>query len=168
MLRKEKLDTPTPEQMAKGGYQRRYVTHVEDNTKAMAHISLHSPVERWLKGGRLSDSQYAAIELVRRLWRLAGLYQKLTATYGERIPGNTEAATHAEIDARRKLHALQDCIPGGAGSGYWMVFEQVCRYDEPAGVAGSRLGYGTRSGAERAHTIVCMVADIIAEEEGLA
>ena len=34
----EKLEEPTREQQARGGFVRQFVTHVETGTKAMAHI----------------------------------------------------------------------------------------------------------------------------------
>ena len=160
------METPTAEQMANGHYTRQFITHVETATKAMAHIAATTPVERWQRDGRLSDSQLTAIALMRRLWAIAGLRQKTTATYGERlaISVNNEWLANTEIDARKDLHRIQDYIPRT----YWDVFEQVCRHDEPAGVAGSRLGFGERSAKDRAHTIVCFVADVICMHERLA
>ena len=164
----ERLEEPTPEQLAHGGYIRDFVTHVETATKATAYRAAHDPVERWELANRLSDSQMIAIGLVRRLWRLAGLSQKVTASYGERIPGegNMEVRAANEIDARHDLHRIQDYFPGPLQT-YYSVFENVVRHGEPAGVAGSRLGFGERTGSERAHTIVCFVADVIAMKERL-
>jgi hypothetical protein len=161
----ERLEQPTPEQLAKGGFTRDFITHVETATKATAYRAAHDPVERWEAAGRMSDNQMIAIGLVRRLWRLTGLSQIVTANYGTRIPGagNVEARAATEIDARHDLHRIQDYIP----LTYWNVFENVVRHGEPAGVAGSRLGFGDRTSSERAHTIVCFVADVIAMKERL-
>lgn len=157
------LDGPTPEQLAKGGYERKFITHVETATKPMAHVVATEPVERWHKEGRLSDTQYAAIALVRALWRLAGVSQRVTANYGERMPPGTtnEWLAVQEIEAREDLHRIQAWFPRH----YWEMFEAVCRFDEPAGTAGSRLGWGTRSARDRAHTVVCFIADYIASKE---
>jgi hypothetical protein len=165
MIAAQTLDEPTPEQIANGQFAREFVTHVDTNTKAMAFISLHDPVERWRRANRLSDSQLLAIAFLRRLWALAGLSQRVTANYGERIPGqgNVERRAVNEIEARADLHRVQGYVP----KGYFDVFENVVRHGEPAGVAGSRLGFGDRASDIRAHTIVCFVADIVAMNERL-
>lgn len=158
-------DGPTPEQIAKGDTERRFVTHAETATKAMAHISAHSPVERWIRAERLSDSQIAAIALVRGLWGKCGLKQRTTANYGERLPvafENEWAAVH-KIQAQRDLDRIESYVPAH----WWECFENVCRFDEPAGVAGSSLGYGSRNAEVRAHMIVVCTADLIAREERL-
>jgi hypothetical protein len=158
----EPMDMPTQAQLRNGGYERKFVTHVETNTKAMAFVSSHDPVERWLRDGRLSDAQEVAIGAVRRLWRLSGISQKVTATYGERCGGGSaEYQAINEIEAREDLHRMQGYIP----KPYWDVWENVCRHGMPAGVAGAELGYGTRSAQDRAHHIVCFVADTIAMME---
>lgn len=161
----EKLDEPTREQIAHGGYERAFVTHAETATVTTAFRAAHDPVERWERDGRLSDTQLLAIALLRRLWRLAGLSQRVTANYGERIPGQGNAEHRAvnEIEARQDLHRIQDYIPRP----YWQIWENVVRHGEPAGVAGSRLGFGGRSADARAHTIVCFVADVICMKERL-
>lgn len=162
--RQPKSETPTPEQLANGDYARRFVMHAESATETMAYISRADPVERWSAVGRLSDTQRAAIDLVRALWGKTEMPQKVTASYGERMQGGSaEGRAAVEIDARRDLHRIMDYIPAA----YWHVFEMVCRYEEAAGVAGSRLGFGDRSARDRAHTIVCFVADIIAMKERL-
>lgn len=154
-----RLDIITPEQRAKGTYdgERRIV-----NTGG-------TPVMRWIKAGKINETQALAIQLCYRLWDLAGIRQRTTANYGEQIGGEgdpVEWRAVTEIEARENLHRVQDYFPG-ALKGYWSVFENVCRHDEPAGVAGSRLGFGARSAEDRAHTIVCFVADVIAMNERL-
>lgn len=161
------LVRPTAAQLANGSYEQRFITHVETNTKAQAYVSDHDPVERWYRADRLSDTQVAAIDAVRRLWRLAGIEQKVTASYGERIAGygSSERRALTEIKARQDLHRMQDYFPGTLTT-YWQVFENVCRHGQSAGVAGAALGFGSRSAQDRAHTIVCFVADFISSKEG--
>lgn len=163
----KKIDTPTPEQLAKGGYKRRFVMHTETATETAAFVSRHDPVKRWEDLGRLEPHQLAAIDLCQHLWETACLPIKVTGTYGERIAatGSSEARTNAQLDARESLYRIMDYFAGLEK--WWAVFENVCRHGEPAGIAGSRLGYGGRSGADRAHTVVCFVADKIAEQERL-
>lgn len=158
--------TPTPEQLAKGGYEDRFVMHVDTQTKAKAHVSAHSPVERWYRAKRLTDTQMGAIELVRSLWRQIELRQRVTATYGERTPisfDNEWAAIH-EIEARKKL----DRIEGYFIPWQWDAFENIARFDEPAGSAGASLGFSGTTGAQAAMLmLVRLVADGIAKEERL-
>ena len=158
---------PTPAQLANGDYVRRFVMNSDDYTQAMTYVSQHDPIERWKSANRLEAHQVAAIELCRRLWHVAGLPIRITANYGERIPvtGSSERLNNAQIDARDQLYRIMDYFTGLEK--WWHIFEQVCRHGEPAGVAGSRLGYGSRGGADRAHTVVCFVADKIAEQEKL-
>lgn len=148
------LSVITPEQRAKGTYQgeRRIVNN-------------HDPVQRWIASGKLTDTQQRAIGYVRRLWDIAGLDRPVTAQYGHTASGAGCAELRAgiEIDAREDLHRCQAYVP----QPYWAVFEMVCRWDEPAGVAGSSLGQSTRAAQTRAHTIVCFVADMISMRERL-
>lgn len=159
-------ETPTPEQLAQGGYERGFVTHVETGTVTTAHISAHSPVERWKRAGRLSDSQIAAIALCEALWAKCGISQKLCSTYGERLPiafENEWAAVH-KMDAQRRLDRIEGYIPPHM----WSVWENVVRFDEPAGTAGASLGFEGSKGSQAAVLMLVMnVADIIAREERL-
>lgn len=169
MPRKPALQTPTPEQLANGKYARRFVNHVESNTEAMVHVSRHHPVERWKAADRLEAHQVAAIELCQSLWNIAGLPIRVTASYGERIPvtGSSERLSNEQIDARNRLYRIRDYFAGL--DKWWDVFENVCRFGESAGVAGTSLSQGgsNRAAEERAHTVVCFVADIIAQNERL-
>lgn len=159
-------ETPTREQLATGDYERGFVTHVETGTVTTAHISAHSPVARWKKAERLSDSQIAAIDLCEALWAKSGLRQKMTASYGERMPmgcDNEWIAVH-EIDARRRLARIEGYVPAHM----FEVFENVVRHGEASGTAGASLGFEGSRSAQAAVLMLCMcVADIIAREERL-
>lgn len=143
------LDVITPEMRAKGTYH-----------GLRTIVNNHDPVERWKAAGKLSQPQQVVIEMCQRLWRLAGLQQRVTASYGERMPASTgyELRALTEIEAREDLHRMQDYVPAQ----YWSIFELVCRWGEAAGVAG---GEGDRNGAHKAYVVVCFVADIIASKE---
>src|SRR5690606_15090403 len=128
-----------------------------------------TPLCRWIAAGKLSDSQMLAIQECRRLWAIAGVEQRTTANYGERLAASSHSDDHraiVEIEAREDLRRIQGYFKGLEK--WWQIFENVVRFDEPAGVAGSRLGFGSRSSEDRAHTVVCLVADIIAEKERLS
>lgn len=160
---KKRADGPTPEQLAKGAYGRMFTMHVETATEAMTHVSRHDPVERWKASERLSDGQIAAIELCRRLWSLAGINQRVTANYGERISGgDVEHNALAKIQARADLHRIQNYFPGSFQA-FWRIWENVCRHGIAAGIAGG----DERTGAAIAFMAVTAVADRIAELERL-
>lgn len=161
---------PTAEQLASGQYRRALVMHAESATGAAAYVSRHDPVQRWLEAKRLTDTQEVAIAFVRRLWELVGTDPKVTATYGEKTPpGNVEQRVLSVLEADEDLKRVISYFPKDefGKRPYWDLFENVCRWGEPAGVAGSRLGFGDRSAQDRAHQIVCFVADIIAMRERL-
>lgn len=155
---------PPPEQM--GAMQDRYVTHVETGTITKTHVAAHSLVARWKRAGRLSDTQIAAIALCEALWAKCGLRQKLTASYGERMPGgcDNEWLAASVIQAGKDLARIEGyCVP-------WQFewFENVVRWGEAAGSAGASLGFNGSKGAQAATLmLVQCVADQIAKEERL-
>jgi hypothetical protein len=143
------LDVITPEMKAKGTYT---------GTRS-GIVNNHDPVERWKAAGKLTQGQQVVIEMCQRLWRLAGLSQRVTASYGERMPASVSYELRAltEIEAREDLHRIQDYVPAP----YWSIFENCCRHQMPAGIAGG----DDRNGAHRAYVVVCFVADVIAMRE---
>ena len=162
----EALDGPTEAQLANGNYKREDFIHADNAQRVTAYINRGgTPLARWIAENKLTDNQRVAIAYVIRLWQLAGTERRITANYGERIPGGGNAEHRAvnEIEARQDLHTIQGYIPAK----YWDVFENCIRWDEPAGIAGSKLGFGGRSACDRAHQVVCFVADIIFEKERL-
>ena len=160
------LDGPTPEQIRKGGVEREDFIHADLGQRVTAYVNRGgTPLARWLaEPPSLSPNQAAAIQHCLYLWRMAGTEKRVTANYGERIPGSGSSEIKAanEIEARQDLHRIQGYVPAK----YWSCFENVIRWDEPAGVAGSKLGFTGRA-CDRAHTIVCFVADLIFEKERL-
>lgn len=154
------------EAMAHGDYADAFVRSDDDT---IARVKLNrggTPVMRWARDKRLSDTQMLAISHCLRLWALAGINPRVTGQYGERIPGGdheSERRVSSYVEALADLRRIKDYIP----CQWFGIFENVCRFDEPAGIAGSRLGFGNRSAQDRAHTVVCMVADVIAMREGL-
>lgn len=162
----EALDGPTEAQIANGNFERTDFIHADTAQRVTAFVNRGgTPYARWKAEERLTDNQRVAIDHVIRLWALAGTERRITANYGERISGsgNAEHRAISEIEAREDLHRIQDYIP----SKYWHCFENVIRWDEPAGIAGSKLGFGGRSACDRAHQVCCFVADIIFERERL-
>lgn len=152
--------------LANGDYRKRFITHVETNTKAETFVSSHDAVARWDDAGRLTDNQLTVIAMLRRLWELTGLRQRITASYGERIPGVScnELAAINEIEAREDLKRIEGYFPGALRT-YFSVFENICRHGMTAGLAGAALSTSSRTADARAHQVVCFVADIIATNE---
>lgn len=154
------LDIITPEQRAKGGYE-------GDGRRIVNRGG--TPVARWIKAGKLSPSQITAIEHCQRLWRITGTDQRVTSLYGEAFGGT--GGTESESTIQRYMAAKEDLARvEGYFTGldnWWNVFVNVCRFDEPAGVAGSRLGVVDKEAIHRALTTVCFIADIIATRERL-
>jgi hypothetical protein len=118
-------------------------------------------VARWKASKLLSETQIAAIDHCEQLWAMLGgasLVMNL-----ERIPGGGGGDGWAETQALDDLRRIKGYFPAL----WWSVFENVCRFDEPAGYAGSRLTSCRNDRVVAARTTVQFVADIIAMKERL-
>lgn len=121
-----------------------------------------TPVARWKAASLLSESQLAAIAHCERLWGM--LNGKALVMDLMRIPGQPSGNGWAEQEALDDLARMKGYIPAK----YWSVFESVCRFDEPAGYAGSRIATHKDEQAIAARLIVQFVADTIAMKERLS
>jgi hypothetical protein len=122
-----------------------------------------TPVARWKAARLLSASQVAAIDHCEQLWsQLNG--KSLVAKYDATIPGGGTGNGWAEQEALDALKRIKDYFPVK----WWSIFESVCRFDEPAGFAGSRLTECQNDRVAAARTTVQFVADIIAMKEHLS
>lgn len=121
-------------------------------------------LDRWQAAGMISDSQLAAILHVQRLWRLVEQGPRLVANLDRTVFGCQGEGNLAEIEARAAL----DRIRRGFPFPHWDVFERVCRWDEPAGTAGSRLANVSHEGSLAARLTVCLIADLIYMREKLS
>lgn len=144
-------------------YARQHGDYVREGNKASINRG-GTPVARWRSAvpPLLSETQLAAIELCWRLWdragRESGLVQDLLKVVGQPAPSGW-----SQQDALDHLARIKEYVPGP----YFGVFENVCRFDEPAGVAGSKLATNRRSAIDAARICVCFVADIIHQRERL-
>lgn len=120
-----------------------------------------TPVARWKAAQLLSASQVAAIDHCERLW--SQLTGKSLVMDIERVPGAGTGSGWAEQEALDDLRRIKGYFPAK----YWLVFENVCRFDEPAGFAGSGLTAVRAEQAASARTTVMFVADVIAMKERL-
>lgn len=120
-----------------------------------------TPVARWKAAKLLSDSQVAAIDHCEALW--AQLGGKGLVMDLARIPGAGQGNGWAEQEALDDLKRIKGYVPAK----YWSVFENVCRFDETAGFAGSALTNCRNDQVAAARFTVQFVADIIAMNERL-
>lgn len=119
---------PTPEQLARGTYERGFIMD-DDGRNAMAHRNLATdPVMLWQSKGLIDHRQKAAIDHVRRLWRLVGVRQRVTVNYAEPIRGAavTEQNSAEIIAARRDLARVEGYLAGNEAA--WSRFENACRF----------------------------------------
>jgi hypothetical protein len=120
-----------------------------------------TPVARWKAAKLLSESQVAAIDHCERLWSMLG-GKSLVADLSK-IPGSGGGSGWAEQEALDDLRRIKGYFPAK----WWSVFENVCRFDEAAGFAGSSLTDCRNDQVTAARTTVQFVADIIAMKERL-
>jgi len=136
-------------------------------TGEMRHALINrggTALDRWKRDGLLSESQLAAIAHVARLWRLTDTSARLVANLDRTVFGCPGDGNVAEIEARSDLRRIRESFHPT----YWDVFENVCRFDEPAGVAGSKLANDDPTRRTMARTIVCLIADHIYMRERLS
>jgi hypothetical protein len=120
-------------------------------------------LDRWKRDGNISESQEAGILHCQALWsRLK--HPRVVANLNANGGGYNEGWTLHQVEALDALHQISSAFPHD----YWNVFENVCRHDLPAGVAGSRLANTKRSAEAAARMIVCFIADLIAMRERLS
>lgn len=119
-------------------------------------------VARWHRAGDLTDTQLRAIEHVQGLWERAGTVCGLVFD-PLKVPGGVGGEGMSQHLALSDLHDLKCKVPAR----YWSVFENVCRFDEPAGTAGSSLATNSRSALTSARVCVAFVADLIAMWRGM-
>ena len=157
----EELDGPTEAQIRNGDYERGTIIHADTFRRETVHINRGGTfIARWEKKHKLSKRQAAVIDWCLRLWHIAGHNQSVTAQYGERIraTGSTELAAIKRRAADEELTKFRSYVSRNA----WETFENVCRFDR-IGVAD--VSWASRIAEIRAHTLVCDVADMIAEKE---
>jgi hypothetical protein len=127
-----------------------------------------STVDKWLFDGGpgFEAPEAAAIAHVRRLWKVVGSGSRLTGRYDPsaliRSTGSRVADQEAYRSALLTLGAYQEQFPARI----WEAFENVVRWDEPAGVAGSRMANHPAERRAHAKASVGFVASKIAEWRG--
>lgn len=158
----EILDGPTEAQLANGDYTREFVTNGDTSTKSMAHRNRDSfVIERWLEDEtHFPPGAVQAVRDCQFFWnRLKS--PRIIANYGERIHGGQNDGI-GETEALSELKWMAQDIPDR----FWSVFENVARWNEPAGVAGSAWAKNTPQQIQSAKVITGFVACLIAQRKG--
>ena len=115
-------------------------------------------VDRWIANDTrdmFAESEQRAIRYTQNLWvRVEG---------GLRAVDPSADIVDAPLgwsqqEALVELKRLEARVPRA----YWDVYENVCRWDEEAGVAGSKLASNNRSAIDAAKTTVAFTASLIA------
>lgn len=119
-------------------------------------------VDRWHRDKQLTDTQVRAIEHVQSLWQRAATVRGLVFD-PLKVPGSTGGDGLSQQEALDDLARYRRDVPAR----YWDVFEAVCRWDEPAGRAGSKLATNRPAALTSARVCVAFVADLIAMWRGM-
>lgn len=119
-------------------------------------------LDRWFSEGGPGFDQGAelAVKWCQKAWESQGIIGRLTAAYEPTIGGQSNHEYIVEM--REELIYTERQFPPA----YWRVFEQVARFGQPAGVAGSDLASNTPQATATAKAIVGMVASMIAMQRG--
>ena len=121
-------------------------------------------IDRWIgndRAGLFGEPQQRAIQYTQRLWIRAEA--RLRAVDPARDVVDEDLDGMSQQEALDELTRLQDRLP----LPYWQVYENVCRFDEEAGTAGSRLASNSRSAVDAAKTTVAFTASLIAMWRGM-
>jgi hypothetical protein len=152
-------------QIARGGHQRVDVK-LDPGERAQTLKTLvnrgGTAVDRWYRDRLLTDLQIKAIEHCQALWERAATVSGLVAN-PMRVAGHSNTSGWAQQEALDDLASYKRRVPAK----YWDVFENVCRWDEPAGAAGSSLATNSRAALVSARICVAFVADLIVMWRGL-
>lgn len=117
-------------------------------------------LERWVANDRsnlFGEGQQRAIRYTQSLWARADGTLRAVDHSRDVIDCMTEGMSQQE--ALDELRVLKGQVPRP----YWDCYERVCRFDEEAGTAGSRLATNSRSAIDAAKTTVAFTASLIAQ-----
>ena len=97
-----------------------------------------------------------AINHCQTLWSRIGGGRGLTVDF-DRVAGLPGGQGYAQQEAFALIADYEKRLPRD----YWQVFENVCRWDEPGGVAGSRFANDNGRASQSALVCVRFIADLI-------
>jgi hypothetical protein len=116
-------------------------------------------VERWItndKAGLFGEPQQRAIRYTQGLWVRAEGHLRATDHARDVVDQQIEGMSQQE--ALDELQRFKAQVPRP----YWDCYENVCRFDEEAGTAGSKIASNSRSAVDAAKTTVAFTASLIA------
>lgn len=158
------------EQITKGNFIRGTVTDLsgEIGGRRMSLIPVllnrgGTAVERWLANDEkrkpserlFGENERRAIHYCQNLWtRADGCLAAIDPT-ADRVD---QPLGWAQQEAICELNRLAERVPRP----FWQCYENVVRFDEEAGAAGSRLASNSRSAIDAAKTTVAFTASLIA------
>lgn len=153
----------TPERLAKGDMIMVVNPALIDSSQRAGSIRrvTTSTIERWKRTALLDERQMVAISHCQTLWGRIGGGRGLTVDF-ERVAGLPGGQGYAQQEALSMIADYEKRIPRD----YWQVFENVCRWDEPGGVAGSRWANDAARASQSALICVRFVADLICKWNG--
>lgn len=152
-----------------GDYRHQFMPDPDAENRRRKMVSLVvnravSTVDKWLHEGGpgFEAPQARAIQYCRRLWNRVGGGQPVVANYDwiMRCAGGGEGDREGYLAALHELHALEERL---AMPDYWRTFEDMVRFNLPAGRTVGAVGQATRRHRERAKKMVGFVASKIAE-----
>ena len=120
-------------------------------------------VDRWIandRTGQFAEPQQAAIRYCRNLWHRADGGLSAVDPSADKVDAPLGWSQHEAL-------AELDQLKRGMPRLYWEVYENVCRFDEEAGVAGSKLATNARSAIDAARVTVAFVASLVAIRAGM-
>lgn len=115
-------------------------------------------VERWISNdsnGMFGESEQRAIRYCQNLWTRAEGNLKAIDPSADRVDA---PLGWAQQEALVELRRIEARVP----KPYWSCYENVCRFDQEAGVAGSSISSNSRSAVDAAKTTVAFTASLIA------
>jgi hypothetical protein len=119
--------------------------------------------DRWLAEGGpgFEEPQRRAIEHCRSLWHRAATEGRLVANL-DRVRGSSGGDGWTQHEALSELATFKARLPLHS----WDVFENVVRWDEPAGAAGSKYSNNPHQAIAHAKASVGFVLSMIAQWRG--
>jgi hypothetical protein len=132
-----------------------------------------SPIERWHSRGALDERQMAAILFYQDAWhRVIGeprVVANWSAVIVRQAAGAVELYAGSQIAAKEALRLLDQEVFFREPVDHFQVWQNVVIFDEPAGVAGSRVGFVVKKSAEAAARVIVgsmahKIADIVIDQ----
>jgi hypothetical protein len=115
-------------------------------------------VERWISSdskGMFGEGEQRAIRYCQNLWTRAEGNLRAVDPGADRVDA---PLGWAQQEALVELRRIEARVP----KPYWACYENVCRFDQEAGAAGSDISSNSRSAVDAAKTTVAFTASLIA------